>query len=112
MLEHKVYNTFSKTRSRYAYHPADTNIPVKAHYHIYPPNGKKELYSVNVDGTAHDQINKGVRIPSKEADELSSMGVNIAPNNIIECWISDDSFRLIDEGIERESFFSVFLMIG
>src|SRR5215203_3950872 len=49
LLEHKVYTTFNKTNNRYVYHPEDANIPVKAHYHIYPPKSKTEIYAVNVD---------------------------------------------------------------
>lgn len=114
LLEHKVYNTFTKTRNRYAYHPEDTNIPVKAHYHIYPPNGKKELYAINMDGTSHHQKNKGFLIPSKEADELRSMGVSIQPTNIIESieLISNNAVSIITEELQKDSYYSVFLMIG
>lgn len=111
ILEHKVYNTFAKTRNRFTYHPEDTDIPVKAHYHIYPPNGKKELYAVNIDGTAHHKKNRGVTISKKEADELRSMGVAIPANNIIECLVTDDAVRIINEGFQNESFYSIFLMI-
>lgn len=30
-------------------HSENPSIPVKAHYHVYPSNGRKELYAVNVD---------------------------------------------------------------
>lgn len=114
LLEHKVYNTFAKTRNRFTYHPEDKNIPVKAHYHVYPPNGKKELYAVNTDGTAHHQSNRGVRVPSKEADELRAMGVRIASDNIIENieFIQTGAINLITENLAKDDYLSVFIMIG
>lgn len=112
LLEHNVYTTFRKTRNRYLYHPEDTNIPAKAHYHVYPPNGKKELYAVSIDGTAHHQKNKGIQISNKEADELRSLGVTIPLTNIIESLEILNQPTLLTEGFEKEQFFSVFIMIG
>lgn len=114
LLEHKVINAFNSTRNRYMYHPADPKIPVRAHYHIYPPNGKKELYAVNVDGTAHHQKNKGIELPRKEAEELRAMGVQIAFDNILESIeiIQTDAIQLITENHNQEEYYSIFIMIG
>jgi hypothetical protein len=85
LIEHDQYRKFQKTTNRYIYHPENPSIPVKAHYHIYPSNSKKELYAVNVDdGTAHHKSNRGYEVPKKEADELRSLGVKIPDNNILE----------------------------
>lgn len=75
LLEHLKIKQFKSTRNRYLYHPEDLKIPVKAHYHVFPPNStNKELYAVNIDGTAHHKKNRGIEIPRKEADELRQMG--------------------------------------
>ena len=82
--EHHAIKSFKSTTNRYFYHPEDTNIPVKAHYHIIPNNSKKELYAVNLDGTAHHQSNRGHVVPKKEAEELRRLGVAIGSDNILE----------------------------
>lgn len=84
ITEHEQYKSFNKTTNRYLYHPANQDIPVQAHYHIYPNNGKKEIYAVNMDGTAHHKDNRGFEVPKKEAKELRKMGVNIPEDRIIE----------------------------
>jgi hypothetical protein len=66
------------------YHPDNPDIPVKAHYHIYPNNGKQEIYAVNMDGSAHHKNNRGFEVPNKEAKELRKLGVEIPVNRIIE----------------------------
>jgi hypothetical protein len=48
LFEHKVYTTFKKTKNRYTHHPENPSIPVKAHYHVFPPNSKSEIYAVNI----------------------------------------------------------------
>ncbi|HZV13003.1 MAG TPA: hypothetical protein VFA55_07285 [Candidatus Kapabacteria bacterium] len=84
LLEYEQYKKFKSSTNRYAVHPENPNIPVKRHYHVYPKNGKEEIYAVNVDGTAHHGENKGFQVPPKEADELRRLGVKIPSNNIIE----------------------------
>ena len=84
LLEHENIKGFKKTNNRYYYHSASTNPPVKGHYHVIPKNGKEEIYAVNLDGTAHHQVNKGYQIPKKEADELRQLGVDIKPDRFIE----------------------------
>lgn len=84
ITEHEKYQSFQKTHNRYLQHPANPDIPVQAHYHIYPNNGKKEIYAVNMNGTAHHKKNRGYEVPNKEADELRKFGVNIPDNRIIE----------------------------
>ncbi len=84
LLETEKYKDFQSTNNRYLFHPQNTSIPVKAHYHIYPSNSKKELYAVNMDGTAHHKKNRGYQVPKKEADELRRLGVIIPSNNILE----------------------------
>jgi hypothetical protein len=81
LLEHEQFKKFSKTFIRYMYHPKNLDIPVKAHYHIYPSNSKMELYAVDVDdGSAHHKKNKGHIVPKKEADELKALGVKFKQN--------------------------------
>lgn len=82
--EHKSIKQFKKTKNRYFFHPQSTYPPVKAHYHVVGPRDKKEIYAINVDGTAHHQKNKGIQIPTKEAEELRNLGVQLSRNNIIE----------------------------
>ena len=84
ILEHKTYQKFQKTQNRYTVHPADENIPVQRHYHIYPSNSKKEIYAVNVDGTAHHKSNRGYEVPKKEAEELKKLGIQVPNNTILE----------------------------
>ncbi|MDY0142922.1 MAG: hypothetical protein RBR97_13615 [Bacteroidales bacterium] len=84
ITEHEQYQGFQKTTNRYVQHPENPDIPVQAHYHIYPSKGKKEIYAVNMDGTAHHKKNRGYGVPKKEADELRKMGVEIPDDRIIE----------------------------
>jgi hypothetical protein len=106
LLEHEQYKQFKKTTNRYTKHPEDTSIPVKAHYHVYPSNSKKELYAVNIeDGKAHHKDNRGHQIPQKEADELRSLGVKIPKDNILE----SRQFT-INESID-ENFLTTFIVI-
>jgi hypothetical protein len=84
LLEYQRLKAFSKTTSRYSFHPENANIPVQAHYHIYSRNSKQEIYAVNMDGTAHHRANGGYQVPRKEADELRALGVQIPLSNIIE----------------------------
>jgi len=104
LLEHNVIKNFKTTTNRYYFHPEDTNPPVKAHYHVIPLKGKEEIYAVNMDGTAHHRVNKGYRIPSKEADELRSLGVNINSENIIEHLeiLVDIDKQLLTESLSRD----------
>ncbi|MBL0308945.1 MAG: hypothetical protein IPP77_04490 [Bacteroidetes bacterium] len=107
LTEHKQYTQFQNTTNRHTRHPENTTIPVKAHYHIVPSNSNKELYAVNVDGTAHHKKNRGHIVPKKEADELRTLGVTIPTNNIIESkqWFITESiadnyltfFLILDE---------------
>lgn len=87
LLEFNRYSKFKSSSRVYRYDPADEQIPVKAHYHIYQAGSKKEVYSVNVDGTAHHRKNKSYKIPKKEAAELRSYGVKINSNNVLECTV-------------------------
>lgn len=84
LLEHEDYKEFRKSNDLYYYHPEDTKIPVKAHYHVVDRKSKKEIYAVNLDGTAHHRKNKGYEVPKKHAKELSSLGVTFKDNNILE----------------------------
>ena len=104
LLEHTLIKNFKKTTNRYYYHPEETNPPVKAHYHVIPLKGKEEIYAVNMDGTAHHRVNKGYQIPSKESDELRSLGVNINSDNIIEHidFLADTYKKLLTESIRRD----------
>ncbi len=105
IFEHKTYQQFQKTQNRYTYHPEDKNIPVKGHYHIYPSNSKKEIYAVNLDGTAHHKNNRGFEVPKKEATELRKLGVQIPDNRILE-----HKEVFINEKLE--SYFSIFIVIN
>lgn len=111
LLEHISSKKFTGTNNRYAKHPEQSHIPVKAHYHVYPPNSNQELYAVNVEGTAHHRINKGYKIPSKEADQLRSMGVAIKPDNILESIevLPDQDSELILESVKHPKV-SIFLI--
>ncbi|GGF38423.1 hypothetical protein KZP23_04605 [Echinicola marina] len=105
IIEHKAYQKFQKTQNRYTYHPKDKNIPVKGHYHIYPNNSKKEIYAVNLDGSAHHKSNRGFQVPKKEATELRKLGVQIPDNRILE-----HKEVFINENLE--SYSSIFIIIN
>jgi len=104
ILEHEVIKNFQKSSNRYYYHAEETHPPVKAHYHVIPLRGKKEIYAVNMDGTSHHKKNKGYEIPRKEADELRKLGVDISINNIIEHIedLVDDEKKMITESITKD----------
>jgi len=93
LLEHELYSKFQKSTNRLLKHPEKPEIPVKGHYHIVPSNSEKELYAVNMDGTAHHKKNRGHIVPKKEAEELRLLGVKIPKNNIIESkqWFINES---------------------
>ena len=106
IFEHQTYKTFKGTRNRYSYHPENIDIPVKAHYHVFPPNSKKEIYAVNIDGSAHHKNNRDYNVPSKEAKELRRLGVNISSDNILE-------MKLLSHDYEsNENFYSIFIIIN
>ena len=104
LLEHENYKEFKKSKDLFYFHPEDKNIPVKAHYHVVDRKSKKEIYAVNLDGTAHHRKNKGYEVPKKHAKELSALGVEFKTDNILESTtISDNngkffSFIIIIEG--------------
>ena len=100
ILEHEIIIQFQNTKNRFYKHPEETHPPVKTHYHVVPLNGKKEIYAVNTDGTAHHKKNRGYEIPRKEADELRLLGVSIKSTNIIE---SIDNLENSDKIILTES---------
>lgn len=94
LLEHKSLKSFKGSTNKMLKHPSSTHPPVKGHYHVYPKNGKDEIYAVNLDGTAHHQRHQGYEIPRKEAEELRALGVDIRPDRIIEYLeISEDDQR-------------------
>lgn len=82
--EDQQYKQFKKSTDLYFKHPENPNIPVKAHYHVVDNKSKKEIYAVNIDGTAHHRDNRGFEVPKKQADQLRSLGVSIKPDNILE----------------------------
>ena len=103
ILEHEQYKEFRKSNDLYYKHPENTQIPVKAHYHIVDSKSKKEIYAVNMDGTAHHKKNKGFAVPSKQADELKRLGVQFKDGNILENFDIDKentymTFFIIIEG--------------
>ncbi len=106
IFEHQTYKTFKGTRNRYTYHPENNNIPVKAHYHIYPPNSKSEIYAVNIDGSAHHKKNRGYNVPSKEAKELRKLDVKLSSDNILEMKQLSEDYTSID------NFYSIFIIIN
>ena len=107
LVEHELYNKFSKTNNLWRRDPEDLNIPVKGHYHIVANKSKMEIYAVNMDGTAHHRRNKGYEVPKKEADELRKFGVQIPANRIIEC-----VNLIINEELENRSVSFVIVIEG
>jgi hypothetical protein len=107
LVEHEVYNKFSKTNNLWRRDPEDMKIPVQGHYHIVASKSKKEIYAVNMDGTAHHRRNKGYEVPKKEADELRKFGVQIPANRIIEC-----VDLVINEELENQSVSFVIVIEG
>jgi len=112
LLEHISLKNFKGSTNKMLKHPAKTHPPVKGHYHVYPKNGKDELYAVNMDGTAHHQRHQGYEIPRKEAEELRALGVNIRPDNIIEFmeFAEDEFTKLITESLSEE-YVSIYIEI-
>jgi len=114
LLEHECLTTFKNSTNKYLYHAEKSNPPVRAHYHIYPSNGKNEIYAVNVvDGTAHHKRNRGYIVPKKEADELKALGVAIKDNRIIEFldFLETEQRQLLNESIKPSNEF-IYLMIS
>jgi hypothetical protein len=113
LLEHITLKSFKGSTNRMLKHPATTHPPVKGHYHVYPKNGKDEIYAVNFDGTAHHQKNKGFEIPKKEADELRALGVDINPDRIIEYLetYEDGNQLLLTESLSND-YVSIFIEIN
>lgn len=108
--EHEYVKSFQKTGNRFFYHAQETDPPVKAHYHIIPKNSKKEIYSVNTDGTAHHRRNRGYEIPRKEADELRKLGVDINLDNILESVdMAENENKLLLENSIQNDCISVFI---
>jgi hypothetical protein len=111
-LEHISLKKFKGSTNKMLKHPESTHPPVKGHYHVYPKNGKDEIYAVNMDGTAHHQRHQGYEIPRKEAEELRALGVNIRPDRIIEYLeISVDCQRLLITESTSEECTSILLEI-
>ncbi len=112
LLEHISLKSFKGSTNRMLKHPATTHPPVKGHYHVYPKNGKDEIYAVNMDGTAHHQRHQGYEIPRKEAEELRALGVDIRQDRIIEYLeISEDAQKqLLTESLSEECV-SIFIEI-
>lgn len=52
------------------------------HIHIYAPNNK-ELFSINIDGSAHDGCH-GAKIPEDIVTFLTQLGYQVPANRIIE----------------------------
>ena len=83
ITEYNQYRQFKRTNNLFFKHSADLNIPVLTHFHIVDRKSKKELYAVNLDGTAHHRGNAGFQVPKKEAEELKKLGVNFKDTNYI-----------------------------
>ncbi|MFN2262400.1 MAG: hypothetical protein ABR595_10080 [Psychroflexus sp.] len=109
LLEFEQIKKFKSSNNRYFKHPADSNIPCQAHYHIIGSKGNYEIYAVNLDGCAHHRQNKNYEIPKKEADELRRLGVKIRPNNIIEMIEASDLKQVLNEDYNRFSYFIMIL---
>jgi hypothetical protein len=112
LLEHISLKNFKGSTNKMLKHPAKTHPPVKGHYHVYPKNGKDELYAVNMDGTAHHQRHQGYEIPRKEAEELRALGVDIRPDRIIEFleFAEDERTKLLTESLGEE-YVSIYIEI-
>jgi hypothetical protein len=112
LLEHISLKSFKGSTNKMLKHPAKTHPPVKGHYHVYPKNGKDELYVVNMDGTAHHQRHQGYEIPKKEAEELRALGVDIRPDRIIEFleFSEDKHTKLLTESLGEE-YVSIYIEI-
>lgn len=112
LLEHISLKSFKGSTNKMLKHPAKTHPPVKGHYHVYPKNGKDELYAVNMDGTAHHQRHQGYEIPKNEAEELRALGVDIRPDRIIEFleFSEDKHTKLLTESLGEE-YVSIYIEI-
>jgi hypothetical protein len=112
LLEHISLKSFKGSTNKMFKRPAKTHPPVKGHYHVYPKNGKDELYAVNMDGTAHHQRHQGYEIPKKEAEELRALGVDIRSDRIIEFleFSEDKHTKLLTESLSEE-YVSIYIEI-
>ena len=111
LLEHECLTKFQNSTNKYLFHSEKTSPQVRAHYHVYPSNGKNEIYAVNLDGTAHHKKNRGYTVPKKEADELKVLGVAIKDNRVIETfdYLDNGQKQLITESINLSTE-SVYLL--
>ncbi len=94
---------------QYSVQKHSAHIPkTLSHYHVYKRN--KKLFSINIDGTAHDRSHR-ISIPNKVADFLRQNGVKVPNNNIIECLDpqeirSDDPPWCVYADIDQSNFIS------
>ena len=103
LLEYEQYKKFRKSNDLYYYHPEDTKIPVKAHYHVVNSKSKKEIYAVNTDGTAHHQKNRGFVVPKNHAKELTKLGVTFKNGNLLE--------NISVPNQENKTYFTFFIIL-
>ena len=68
------------------------------HMHIYVKD--KEIFAINVDGTAHDGYHN-VKIPEKIIPFLKDKGITIPQNNIIECLTTEELHDPLNKSVYR-----------
>ncbi|HEY0681789.1 MAG TPA: hypothetical protein VGD45_05640 [Steroidobacter sp.] len=110
ILEWDPYQSIPGRKETYREDKASTHKHPKKHVHVFAGRGKKrkQLYSINEDGTGHDG-SRGKRVDDAIADFFRSKGYTIPEDNILKYLpdhpIDDEPSRLIlvEIGLERTS---------
>lgn len=96
LLEHNIYQKFGSTKHYYRVDKANNAPGQQRHIHVFKDDeGQIQLFAINYDGTTHDGSKH--LLSRKEKDALTSLGIPIPPNGLLE-WevISDGRMLLCD----------------
>lgn len=94
LLEHNIYQKFGDTKLYYRLDKANNAPGQQRHIHVFKDNkGRLQLFSINCDGTKHDGSKR--QLSSKEQSALTSLGIPIPPNGLLECEEWDSGKKLL-----------------
>lgn len=95
LFEHEILKKIPGTSMYYTIHKGNISTKTLSHCHIFASKGNsKQIYSINIDGTRHDNIQKkNIIIPSPIANHLRNIGFNISSNNIVEVMSINNLFE-------------------
>lgn len=96
LLEHNIYQRFGDTKLYYRLDKGNNAPGQQRHIHVFKDDkGKIQLFSINFDGTKHDGSQR--QLTSKEQSALTSLGIPVPPNGLLECEVlSSGKMLLLD----------------